>query len=81
MSSEPRDFNARFYVFQLVLRYFCETGFLYLRLPDRYGLRWLRLVHTTERAGIARSTPTWGRLRPRLLPRNYEFNSYVTIDY
>lgn len=28
MSSEPRDFSASLYVFQLVVRYFCGAGFI-----------------------------------------------------
>ena len=28
MSSEPRDFSASLYIFQLVVRYFCGAGFI-----------------------------------------------------
>lgn len=30
MSSDPRDFNASLYAFQLVVRYFCGAGFILL---------------------------------------------------
>ena len=48
MSSEPRDFNASLYVFQLVVRYFCGAGFILFRLPDLRNLRWPNLIYATK---------------------------------
>lgn len=48
MSSEPRDFNASLYVFQLVVRYFRGAGFIPFRLPDLRVLRWPSLIYATK---------------------------------
>jgi len=48
ISSELREFNASLYVFQLVVRYFCGTGFIPFRLPDLRVLRWQSLIYATK---------------------------------
>jgi len=54
MSSEPRDFNALLYAFQLVVRYFCGAGFILFRLPDLRLLRWSGLIYATKPASSER---------------------------
>jgi hypothetical protein len=48
MSSEPHDFNASLYIFQLVARYFCGAGFFLLRLLNVRVLCLPSLIYSTK---------------------------------
>jgi len=65
MSSEPRDFSASLYVFQLVVRYFCGAGFIRSGYQTSRFLADQDLVCATKPVELIREAQAMGsRLEP-----------------